>query len=203
MERGANPNCFDEFGITPLFEAVKNCKEEAAQVLYSSGARLGFSIKGKKTEGITDDIDQTFMRPHSNQRDAGSLICQVIADGDLNYLGRLLKFGLPANSADYDGRTGLHLAASLGYVRMIEVMVAAGADINSRDNFGRTPLLEAVRNQQEPAARLLHSRGANFGFLIRTHSAVNAGVLIANRSRLHAGAEMCQAAYEGKYDNNS
>ena len=87
--------------------------------------------------------------------DAGSLMCLVVTRSDLTYLERLLRFGLSANSRDYDGRTGLHITASQGHTEAVMLLLSKGADPSPIDNFGRTPLLEAVRSRQEPAARLL------------------------------------------------
>ena len=67
---------------------------------------------------------------NSGQRDAGTLICTVCATANVLYLKRLLEYGLSANSGDYDGRTGLHLAASTGQTSMVECLLVYGADPN-------------------------------------------------------------------------
>jgi len=71
-------------------------------------------------------------------------MCQVVASADEAYLARLLRFGLSPHCSDYDGRTGLHLAAAAGRCEVLQVLLAGGATPSPLDHFGRTPLLEAV-----------------------------------------------------------
>lgn len=71
-------------------------------------------------------------------------MCLAVSRNDGFYLERLLRFGLPVDCADYDGRTGLHLAAALGRREIVQTLLRHGAQHSPIDNFGRTPLLEAV-----------------------------------------------------------
>jgi len=41
LSRGAAVDCRDCFGITPLFEAVRNGHDEVAELLFAKGASLG------------------------------------------------------------------------------------------------------------------------------------------------------------------
>jgi ankyrin repeat protein len=43
-------------------------------------------------------------------------------------------------SKDIDGFTPLHIAAKNGHRNVAELLLAEGADVNSRENFGETPL---------------------------------------------------------------
>jgi ankyrin repeat protein len=97
-------------------------------------------------------------------------------------LQQLLRFGLPPSSADYDARSGLHLAAALGRVRMAEMLLDAGADASACDNFGVTPLLEACRAGQDGVAELLRKAGGTLG------------------PKGADGAELCAAAFNGKLE---
>ena len=42
-------------------------------------------------------------------------VCWAASQGDLNELQRLVASGVDLSEGDYDGRTGLHLAASEGH----------------------------------------------------------------------------------------
>lgn len=60
----------------------------------------------------------------------------------------LIKFLLSeklvdVNSTDNFGRTPLHFAASSGYLPIAEVLLAAGANLNQRNNAQETPLMKA------------------------------------------------------------
>ena len=48
-------------------------------------------------------------------------------------LRQVLAKGVPINQGDYDGRTTLHLAASEGNAKVVEVLLRAGAKVNVMD----------------------------------------------------------------------
>lgn len=68
---------------------------------------------------------------------------------------------IPPTEPEVRAYTGLHAAAAAGNVAEIERLVAAGADRESRDGNGRTPLHVAAYGKQYEAARVLMKRGAN------------------------------------------
>jgi glutaminase len=49
------------------------------------------------------------------------ILCRCAAEGDSPLLSRLLRAGADAGSADYDGRTALHVAATRGNVSATRV----------------------------------------------------------------------------------
>jgi len=64
------------------------------------------------------------------------------------------------NAPDYDKRTALHLAAAEGRREVVEYLVAQGADVNARDRWGDSPLIEAVRHRHTGVATFLVANGA-------------------------------------------
>lgn len=44
------------------------------------------------------------------------------------------------------GKTAIHRTAAKGLDQITVVLINAGADLNSQDNFGNTPLHAAIRN---------------------------------------------------------
>jgi uncharacterized protein len=59
------------------------------------------------------------------------------------------------------GLPALHAAAERGDVSAVSALLDAGADIDARDQAGRTALLAATHGSAVQAARLLVARGAN------------------------------------------
>ena len=53
-----------------------------------------------------------------------------------------------------------HLAAANGHDIVVTFLLLEGADVNCRDNFGTTPLLEALRAGHDSTAKLLKDKGA-------------------------------------------
>ena len=62
------------------------------------------------------------------------------------------------NSADYDGRTALHLAASEGHSNVVEYLINHNAQINAKDRWGNTSLDDAKRAGNKLIVELLESK---------------------------------------------
>ncbi|KAG9137578.1 hypothetical protein Leryth_019769 [Lithospermum erythrorhizon] len=120
----------DNFGTTPLLEAVKNGHDRVASLLVKHGASLM--------------IDDT-----------GSFLCTVVTKGDSDFMRRLLAHGVDPNSKDYDQRSPLHVAASQGSFQMAKLLVQAGASVLLKDRWGHTPVQEAVNSGNKIIIKLL------------------------------------------------
>jgi ankyrin repeat protein len=77
--------------------------------------------------------------------------------------------------------TPLHLAAIMGHKEIVELLIAAGADVNAKTDFGFTPLNYAVVDGRKVIVELLIAKGAD----------VNAKDDVYGRTPLH------RAAYKG------
>jgi ankyrin repeat protein len=64
------------------------------------------------------------------------LLCA--SQGDLTGLETILQGGLAVDSADYDGRTALHLAASEGHVPALKLLLKHKPNVNPVDRKGDT-----------------------------------------------------------------
>ena len=100
--------------------------------------------------------------------------------------------------------TGLHLAAHRGDVTAIEKLVAAKADVNARDGYGRTPLHVAAFARQRDAIRALAKAGANLGLLERDlYDAVTIASVADDEETLRsllalgASAKLTTSRYDG------
>ncbi|CAN6568104.1 unnamed protein product [Malus baccata var. baccata] len=79
------------------------------------------------------------------------LYCSV--KGDKAGVMRELEKGVEPNIADYNKRTALHLASCEGHTEI------KGADVNSTDRSGRTPLSDARSLSQEAICKILEAKG--------------------------------------------
>jgi len=89
----------------------------------------------------------------------------------------------------------LHEAAHQGDLERMEALLAAGADIDARDDLGLTPLFVALDRGRTTAARFLIEKGADLrfrGFRQRTllHMAARCGNLPIARLLVERGAEV-------------
>ncbi|RHY94552.1 hypothetical protein DYB35_010514 [Aphanomyces astaci] len=66
-------------------------------------------------------------------------------EGNVEEIRRLKLHGASVHSSDYDGRTAMHIAASMGHVAVVQELLRQGADIRALDRWGGTPLSDAER----------------------------------------------------------
>ena len=89
-----------------------------------------------------------------------SLLCRAAGIGYCNIVTMLLEFGLDPNRGS--GLTPLYIAASKGLFRMVDRLVAYGADVDSqRHPLKHTPFFVACRNKHWTVAFYLLKAGAN------------------------------------------
>ena len=102
-----------------------------------------------------------------------SPVADAAERGDLEAVRALLRDGADANGAQADGTTALHWAAMNDDVRIVEVLLYAGATVKPTTRLGGyTPLHLASRNGHGDVVRALLEGGADpNGF---THTGVSA-----------------------------
>ena len=94
-------------------------------------------------------------RTNASQSDATYSAIYAASRGDVGELKRLVAHGHDLNSADYDGRTPLHLAAAEGQEEAVRYLLARGVDTQPEDRWGNTPSDDARRHQRKAIAALL------------------------------------------------
>eukprot|EP00873_Tetraselmis_striata_P021207 jgi/Tetstr1/441471/TSEL_003114.t1 len=153
-------------------------------------ANLVAKLQGTKHVGTQEgeDIKNVVaqIRSHisSLKTDMVTKLCYCAAMGDVLGLKALLSSDKEhdINDGDYDGRRPLHVAAAGGHLEMIEYLVTAeGAEVNVVDGFGGAPLLDAIKNNNTEAAKLLRQYGGE--------------LMLAD-----VGTTMCGLVMAGKYD---
>ena len=70
---------------------------------------------------------------------------------------------IDVNAADVLDKTGLHYAAAWGRIQIAELLIANGADVNTKSVTGRTPLDIANKNNKSKTADLLRCHGGKHG----------------------------------------
>ncbi|PSS04346.1 Serine/threonine-protein kinase [Actinidia chinensis var. chinensis] len=79
--------------------------------------------------------------------------------GDKSGVIQELDKGVEPNLGDYDKRTALHLASCEGHTEVISLLLGKGADVNSTDRWGRTPLSDARSGKHEQICEILEAHG--------------------------------------------
>lgn len=69
--------------------------------------------------------------------------------------------GYNFDSADYDGRTALHIAAAEGQLEVCKFLLErCHVGLNPKDRWGQTPLKEAIRADYPSVVDWLTAQGA-------------------------------------------
>jgi len=122
-------------------------------------------------------------------------ICRAAAEGDVSQVRLLVGQGIAVDSSDYDMRTALHLAASEGQLRVVQVLVdELGASTGVVDRWGHMPLDDAVVGNHASVAKFLQDRGSTSSS-VRVQPTTAKGT--SDRSIKDIAADLCDAAARG------
>ncbi len=86
--------------------------------------------------------------PHARETDHIYQAIYAASIGDVSELKRLVAYGHNLNSADYDGRTPLHLACAEGHAEAVQYLLDQQVDTTPKDRWGNTPLADAKRHDR-------------------------------------------------------
>ena len=138
LEKGANINQADAFGATPLHMAVLGGHKEMVELLISKGA----DVNAKSHNGKIP-LQMAFEKD------------------DPEIIDVFLKQGLQVSSSiNQYNRTLLHEAAIMGKIKTVNFLIDKGAQIDARDDTGKTPLELAAICGNKNVVELLVSKGA-------------------------------------------
>ena len=179
LSQGCDPNGRDSKGETPLRLAILNCHYEIVELLLSRGAdpnlsqpsQLGYTpvflcFDTVRSPGLSKDenILRIILERGGNpniKKQGGDTPLKVVSrefkNFKIEHAELLLSFGADPNDkgGGFYGDTALHYAAWYGYKPMVQLLLAAGADLHPANNIGVTPLQMATgSNHKEVVATI-------------------------------------------------
>lgn len=137
LKQKADVNFKNAAGETPLLVAVASSDNQSAKLLIESGAKL------MERSGETEDSALHLAAVNDNVD-----LVKIILKQNPESISQL-------NSAH---ESALHKAAYFGALRVIPVLLQAGADLNQKDKAGLTALDVARKNKLTAAQRLLKAK---------------------------------------------
>jgi ankyrin repeat protein len=149
-------------GTTPFYLAAKFGELDIMRALAAAGA----DTRAQGADGSTAimlALDTPATRTGNaegfgtDRRDRYGLVTAVTpeqVEGDALSIAKLaIELGGDVNQTDRDGNTALHLAASKGFNRVIQLLADNGASLNIRNRKGQTALAAAEAATAVGAAR--------------------------------------------------
>ncbi|GAQ82666.1 potassium channel [Klebsormidium nitens] len=136
ISNGADVNVRDKFDASPLSEALRLGQHSTAELLREHGADV-------------------------TPRVASYDLCTAVASGNARNVALLLAFGADPNCFDFDGKTPLQIAATLGNQEVVNLLLRHGAQFDatpsghigafSTDVVSSLEELERLRNTDSPS----------------------------------------------------
>lgn len=137
LSSGADPNAFDDKGVTPLAYAAYRGRADMAEELLSHGARVDQPIKGGQTPQLI-----------------------AVWNGHLNVVNVLLKHGAVLTAAGNGGTSALMRAIQKGRLDVVRELIKLGADVNEANAAGDNPIRLATYTNHPDIVSALVAAGA-------------------------------------------
>ncbi|HOZ72976.1 MAG TPA: ankyrin repeat domain-containing protein [Spirochaetales bacterium] len=170
LERGADPLARDNSGETPLHAAARIADDRFTSALAAKAGRVDV----RDDSGATPLLEAVYAENARSARALASLGASIhsrdsAGESPLSYAlkkgGAVLQALLDqktARSSDADGRSVIRvILEAKPSIDFIELALAAGASVDDRDAFGRSPLHVAATNGYAEIAELLVAAGAD------------------------------------------
>lgn len=169
IQRNIDVNIRDANGYTALMYAAKNGKIAVARMLLNAGA----DVNAKETPALSTGVTPVLLAAqHGKKR-----MVKLLADNkaDVNY--------------------ALSEAAHLGDSGAVQLLLKNGANVNTRNRFGVTPLMRAARAGRYIALRCLLENGADVNARDKSGGTALMGASLSGYSHsvgilLQAGADV-------------
>lgn len=164
LERGADPNVYDNNGNTPLHTASEYGFPRLTELLLKHGADPSLETRPASTGGTYVKRTALILAQRSGSEKVVRLLTiakksltavEAATTGNATALKPHLDAGMSANSKDENGSSFLWLAAASGNEAAVRLLLERGADPNAVDAFGNMPLHRAASLGHLRVVRLL------------------------------------------------
>ncbi|XP_054264390.1 L-asparaginase [Macrosteles quadrilineatus] len=132
-----------------------------------------------------------------------AMLTSAVEKGDTGKIAELKNYGADISATNPDKRTPLHIACTIGDVKVVKFLLLNGASVHMKDRFDQTPLLDAVKHDHVEVIKLLRRCGAHLTLTpnqigCQLCSAASYGNLKRLQSYHAAGANLGQPDISGR-----
>ncbi|EGR32836.1 hypothetical protein IMG5_069500 [Ichthyophthirius multifiliis] len=133
----------------------------------------------KSTGNIFREITSTFQNKIcTKQQWQGAIkdyivpivLCYMVQMGYIHYLQEMKNQNTDFNFTNYDQRAALHLAVREQQIQAVQFLLSENVDVNVVDDFGISPLYQAILTRNKKIIFMLQKHGAN---LIANYEDIN------------------------------
>lgn len=175
LEKGCRSDVKDREGRTLMNAAIEGKNHETVKFLMARGADphsrdvSGFGKTLLEYAADSGDVDlikavTTALAAKDGkqaQHETFGTLALAAKKGDTATVKTLVEAGIPVDSANWEGETGLMMSAAYGRLTVLQYLLSKGADINARDKNGSTALHYAAAESQVEAIGILIQAGAD------------------------------------------
>lgn len=170
LNKGADLKCKSYGGYTPLYKACYLGKASMVDYLIKAGAGLNeyddkqrtylFAAVNGGSIQIIKYLLSKGMLINAKDNEGNNLLHQAVKANDLQCVNYLLEQKIDANSKNIYQQTPLHLAVMVDEYnsKIIQVLIKYGANIDTKDNDGRTPVTIAQSKNDEILLELIKTK---------------------------------------------
>lgn len=141
---------------------VKKVIIPSIAITLLSGSFFGGAYASSSLPKVTNHLP--LAQDFQDGQDSSKIIFKAILEDDVALGSKLLE-EVDAGKINEGGVGLIHLAASLGSLKFIYLLIDNGVQVDQRDVKGRTPLMHAVENNRVDAVAILLDLGADINLL--------------------------------------
>ncbi|XP_071037934.1 serine/threonine-protein phosphatase 6 regulatory ankyrin repeat subunit B-like [Parasteatoda tepidariorum] len=165
IAKGANINAKSSEGYTPLHRALMNERDEVVELLIKEGADVEAKCHHDETPLFSAGSKKAFehliakgANINAKSSEGYTPLHNALMKRRDEVVDLLVKEGADFEAKDYRDETPLFKASTK---KMFELLIEKGANINARNNIGKTLLHSAVLSEEDEIVELLLKKGAD------------------------------------------
>lgn len=160
-----NINLSDNEGFTALDRAIESNNEKTVALICNAGGETKANLQKTEEKSIAKPSNTVKAETKNETETEEEVIlngfCKAVNDGNYEEVQKTINKTADLDVLTEEGLAPIHYAVFNDDIKMVEILLAGGAEINNRTNDGMTALdITVLNGQKEIAKKLLENGGA-------------------------------------------